>query len=87
MNFRSSRKRDGAPSTAVALSIQEINQDIPDSDKLELKNAEFAAALSIIVSAFVDLGFGTSAAHHALGATNRNQSLKALTEKFQRDFT
>ncbi|WP_212523872.1 hypothetical protein [Actibacterium sp. MT2.3-13A] len=53
-------------------------------ERIAQENAEFTEALGIIVSAFVDLGFGASAAHYATRVANDNRRLIAIAEEFQR---
>ena len=85
MKSTSSRNIEVDPSAPLALDTPELDHDTPNFDRLALENAEITAALGIIVSAFVDLGFGASAAHHALSAANRNHSWKTLADDFLRD--
>lgn len=49
--------------------------DTPGPAPIEQNDPEFIAALGIIVSAFVDLGFGVSAAQQAKRAANDNRNL------------
>lgn len=48
------------------------------------EGAEFVSALGTVVSAFVDLGFGASAAHLAKRAANDNRRLFAIASEFHR---
>lgn len=68
----------------------------PNSEHVEVANAlgpippfsinatdpEFIATLGVIVSAFVDIGFGISAADLALRAANDNHDLIAIASDF-----
>lgn len=47
-------------------------------------NPEFIAALGIIVTAFVDLGFGVSPADHAKRAANDNWRIRQIVEDFEK---
>lgn len=47
--------------------------------------SEHVAALQTIVWAFVDLGFGSSAAQQALRPANENRPLLALADSFRRN--
>ena len=46
---------------------------------------ELATALNLIVSAFVDLGFGASASQQTLRAANDNRQIRELAENFRRN--
>ncbi|MEH6652890.1 hypothetical protein [Loktanella salsilacus] len=68
----------------------------PDNEQVEVTSAvstaprlsvttgdpEFIAALGIVVSAFVDIGFGISAADLALRAANDNRDLITIASEF-----
>ena len=55
------------------------------ADKLKLGSSELSDALEMVVSAFVDLGFGASAVHLAQRAANDNYHLKTIAEDFVRN--
>lgn len=54
----------------------------PTPEQITAENPEFTAALSAIVSAFVDLGFGASAAQYARRAANEPRRLIEIAEEF-----
>ncbi|NDW34427.1 hypothetical protein [Salipiger sp. PrR007] len=56
--------------------------DTPGPAPIEQGDPEFIAALGIIVSAFVDLGFGVSAAQQAQRAANENRNLVRIAADF-----
>ena len=85
MKSTSSKDSNGDPCAPARLDASNVDQAPSNLDRLALENAEVAAAIGIIVSAFVDLGFGASAAHHALSAANRNHSWRTLADDFLRD--
>lgn len=85
MKSTSSKNSVGSPAATTELDVSNLGHDTSNLDELALENAEVAAALAVIVSAFVDLGFGASAAHHALSAANRNHSWKILADDFLRN--
>ena len=85
MMSKSSKNSGDSPAATTEPDVSNLGRDTSNLDRLALENAEVAAALGIIVSAFVDLGFGASAAHHALSAANRNHSWKTLADDFLRD--
>ena len=47
-------------------------------------NPKFVAALGVIVTAFVDLGFGSSATHHAARPANDNRRLIEIAREFHK---
>ncbi|MGY3436733.1 hypothetical protein ACW9UM_00335 [Marinovum sp. KMM 9989] len=51
----------------------------------ELNDPHWSAAVRQIMTAFVEVGFGVSAAQHALTAANKNRRLQTLAEDFCRD--
>lgn len=85
MKSTSLKYSHGDPAALAQLGVSNLGDDTSNLDRLALENAEVVAALGIIVSAFVDLGFGASAAHHVLSAANRNQTWKTLADDFLRD--
>lgn len=56
--------------------------DIPGPTPIERDDPEFISALGIIVSAFVDLGLGVSAAQQAQRAANEDQNLVRIAADF-----
>lgn len=85
MKSTSLKYSGGYPPAPAEVDGSNLVGQTSNLDLLALENAEVAAALRIIVSAFVDLGFGASAAHHALSAANHNHSWKTLADDFLRD--
>lgn len=85
MKSTSSKDSNGDPTAPAQLDASNAGHAPSNLDRLASENAEVTAAIGIIVSAFVDLGFGASAAHHALSAANRNHSWKTLAGDFLRD--
>lgn len=55
----------------------DLTPDLPPYNSA-LMNSDFTAALGIVVAAFVDLGFGESAAQHAERAANDNTNIASL---------
>ena len=85
MKSTSSKNSVGSTAATTEPDVSNLGHGTSNLDRLTSENAEVAAALGIIVSAFVDLGFGASATHHAPSAANRNHSWKTLADDFLHD--
>lgn len=61
------------------------NCSVSGATELLPPDSEFRAALGVIMSAFVDLGFGVSAIQQARRTANADRQIKTLVEAFHRD--
>lgn len=58
---------------------------VMQSELLNPPKSEHATALAVIIVAFVDLGFGSSATKQTLRAANDNRRLVTLADDFRRN--
>lgn len=59
----------------------------PPPEPVAPDDPKFVEALGVIVSAFVDIGFGVSAAQHATQAANDNRDLIAIASEFHSELS
>jgi hypothetical protein len=74
-----------SPLEASTVSSVKEMQHSPHAGTCEADLAELNEALRFITTAFVDLGFGMSAAQQATRVANENSSFNRLVEKFHRN--
>ena len=84
MHRTGSKSRQPEPPEAVLVGCTNDQPAILQSELPNSTDSDHAAALGIIVSAFVDFGFGSSAAQQILRAANDNRRLLTLVDNFRR---
>ena len=77
-------KHSGGPETRKEIHAEDRAAGASPGDSGG-RDPEVSSSLEVIISAFVDIGFGASAPQQAQRAANDNAPMKAIAEDFKRN--